>query len=122
MITANPDPVRRKRLLRLRIARLRRRVDGRAHRLRREGRRLASWKTYVRRYPAYFLLIAAGLGLTASAGLGRGRWLRLLALQVVGRAGRSLFGTVAAELSSVWDAAAPRPPSCPAGQDPHGES
>jgi hypothetical protein len=106
-MTANVDPQRAKRRLRLRIARLRRRIDGRVHRLDRQRRRLTSWKTYVRRYPAASLLIAVGLGLTASVGLGRGRWMRMLGLQLVRRAGRSMLDALAAEWSAVWTDAAP---------------
>jgi len=121
-MTGNVDSQRRTRLLRLRIARLRRRIDGRVHRLERQGRRLTSWKTYVRRYPASSLLIAAGLGLTASAGLGRGRWLRLLGLQLVRRAGGSMLDALAAELSTVRNDATPRRQTADAGRASDGQS
>jgi hypothetical protein len=45
MSTANEDD-RAKRELRLRIARGRRRIDGRIRALQRGGRRLISWQTY----------------------------------------------------------------------------
>jgi hypothetical protein len=111
-----------KRLLRLRIARLRRRIDGRVHGLGGQGRRLASWKTYVTRYPAYAVLAALGLGLTASAGLGKGGWTRMLGLLVVRRAARHSVDAVFAELKAIWaDAAGAAEPAEPEGDD-HGRS
>ena len=59
------------RRLRLRIGRLRRRIDGRLHSMQREGRRLVSWKTYVRNYPGSTVMAALGAGLALSAGVQR---------------------------------------------------
>lgn len=113
---------RNKRLLRLRIARLRRRMDGRVHGLQAQGRRLASWKTYVRRYPGYAVLAAAGLGLAFSAGLRRGGWTRMLGLQLVRRASRGVLAGVVAELGGLWSEATPeRAPHKPDGAD-HGRA
>ena len=99
---------RTRRLLRLKIARLRRRIDGRVHGLEGQGRRLTSWKTYVSRYPGYAVLAALGLGLTASAGLGRGGWTRMLGLQLTRRAARNILQGLFAELGTIWSEAAPR--------------
>jgi len=103
---ANPD--RTKRLLRRKIARLRRRIDGRVHGLESQKRRLTSWKTYVGRYPGYAVLAALGFGLTVSAGLGRGGWTRMLGLQLTRRAARHIVQGVFAELGAIWSEAAPR--------------
>jgi carbon monoxide dehydrogenase subunit G len=75
--------------LRLRIARLRRRIDGRLHAVARQGRTLLSWRAVVRRHPGYSAMAAAGAGLSLAAGLRKGRlvgWLgRRLVQAAVGR-------------------------------------
>lgn len=96
-----------KRLLRLRIGRLRRRIDGRIHGLQGQGRRLASWKTYATRYPVYAALVATGLGLAVAAGFRRGAWLRLLGRQLTRRAAGNMVDSVFAELKAIWDEASP---------------
>ena len=101
------DPQRTRRLLRLRIGRLRRRLDGRAHALKREGRRLASWRTYVTLYPAYAVLVALGLGMTASGGWLRGGWTRLFGLKLIRRAAGKTVDSVFDELKAIWADATP---------------
>ena len=98
---------RRKRELRLRIGRLRRRLDARARATQRHGARLASWRTYVRRYPGYAVLAALGLGLSASAGLSRGRWARLLGMRLVRRVGNRAGDRLWQEVQRVWTELAP---------------
>lgn len=121
-MASDADFQRTKRLLRQRIGRLRRRIDGRVHRLGRQGRRLASWKTYVTRYPAYAVLVALGFGLAASAGLRRGALTRTLGLLLLRRATGKTVDAILAELKAVWTEAAPdRPPSDAEGAD-HGRS
>jgi hypothetical protein len=75
------DPQQEKRELRLKIGRLRRRIDARLRATETEGRKLASWRTYVTRYPGSAVLAAFGLGLSGATlfaskgmlkGLGRG--------------------------------------------------
>jgi len=97
--------------LRLRIARLRRRIDGRLHGVQREGRRLASWKTYVRTFPGSALLIALGAGLAVSAGLGRGQLTRMVGLRLFRRGTASLSGQLVAHLQDIWAATDPSPRS-----------
>lgn len=67
---AHAEQERTRRDLRLRIGRLRRRIDGRIHATRRKAQRLASWRTYVKRYPGSAVTAALGVGLALSAGLG----------------------------------------------------
>jgi hypothetical protein len=55
-----------KRELRLKIGRGRRRIDARLRAAEAEGRKLASWRTYVTRYPAAAVLAAFGLGLSGA--------------------------------------------------------
>ena len=98
---------RARRQLRLRIGRLRRRIDGRAHALKKEGRRLTSWRTYVTQYPAYAILAALGVGLTASAGLTSGAWTRWLGLHLFRRAANSTADALVGELRALWDESAP---------------
>jgi hypothetical protein len=57
------DPFRDKRELRLKIGRSRRRLDARLRAAGAEGRKLASWRTYITRYPGSAILAAFGLGL-----------------------------------------------------------
>jgi len=105
-MTTDLDHRRQRRALRLRVARLRRRIDCRAHSLQREGRRLVSWQTYVRRYPVPALVAAFGIGLAASTGL-RARWSRVFGLQLARRvAGKALSGLVS-ELKAIWEESRP---------------
>jgi ElaB/YqjD/DUF883 family membrane-anchored ribosome-binding protein len=116
-MTGQLDRQRARRELRLRIARQRRRIDRRVRGLEREGRRLASWRTYVRRYPAQALAAAAGLGLIVSAGLGRG-WPRLVGAQLTRRAVVRLVARLWREVEAIWAASRPAPPSAePSGVD-----
>ena len=111
------DPQRAKRDLRLRIARGRRRIDRRVRGLEREGRRLASWRTYVRQYPAQALVAAAGLGLAASAGLARG-WPRWLGMRLTRRALDRAIGRAWQELEAIWAESEPdRPAAEPSGAE-----
>ena len=98
---------RRKRDLRLRIGRLRRRIDGRVHGTGREARRLVSWRAYVRSYPGYALTAALGLGLAASAGLSAGRLSRWLGLSLLRRAAQGAGGEFWQELRRIWAESAP---------------
>lgn len=61
------DKTLEKRELRLKIGRMRRRIDARLRATEAEGRKLASWRTYVARYPGYAVLAAFGLGVGGSA-------------------------------------------------------
>ena len=95
------------RRLRLRIGRLRRRIDRRIRAAQREGRRLTSWRTYVERYPGYALLAALGVGLTAAAGLRPGAWARALGLGLIRRAATRVEARVFDEIARIWTEAAP---------------
>jgi len=55
-----------KRELRLKIGRMRRRIDARLRATGAEGRKLASWRTYVARYPGPAVLAAFGLGVSGA--------------------------------------------------------
>jgi hypothetical protein len=60
------DSLHEKRELRLKIGRMRRRIDARIRSTQAEGRQLASWRTYVSRYPAPAVLAAFGAGLAGA--------------------------------------------------------
>ena len=75
---ANVDQQDSRRELRTRIARLRRRLDGRAERVIDRLILLVSWRSYVEKYPARSMLAAAGLGMALSC------------LAIPGRRGRRL--------------------------------
>lgn len=109
---------RTKRLLRQRIGRLRRRIDGRVHRLGHEGRRLASWKTYVVRYPIYAVVAALGFGLAASAGLRRGVVTRTLGIRLARMAARKTMDAILRELKAVWSEANRRQGPADPGSQP----
>ena len=110
-MTTDVDQQRTKRELRLRIGRLRRRIDRRVRSVRTQGQRLASWRTYVERYPGYTLLAALGAGLAASAGLGRGGWPALLGRQLARRTAAKAVDLGWEELKGLWAASAPDKPS-----------
>jgi hypothetical protein len=95
------------RRLRLRIGRLRRRIDGRLHSLQREGRRLASWRTYVRSYPGSAVMAALGAGLALSAGVQRRRLARLLGMRLFRWASSNIGSQFWGELQRVWSDSTP---------------
>ncbi|MFH1920408.1 MAG: hypothetical protein ABIP48_11050 [Planctomycetota bacterium] len=105
-MTLSIDHQRAKRALRLRIGRLRRRIDRRVRSLEREGRRLASWRTYVERFPAQAVLAAFGFGLAASSGLAAG-WSRLLGRHLTHRALDKAVSGVWHEFEQLWAESAP---------------
>lgn len=103
------DLQHRKRALRLEIGRLRRRIDRHARAAQREGERLLSWRTVVRRLPGNAMLAAFGLGLALAAGLSArstARWLGLKMVRHALKEGRRLGW---AELRRIWADASPRP-------------
>ena len=100
---------RRKRDLRLRIGRLRRRIDGAIRSAESEARRLVSWRTYVRRFPGYAVTAALGVGLAAYAGLSTGRLSRWLGLRLLRRAAEGAGGRFSEELRQIWADSDPRP-------------
>jgi hypothetical protein len=101
---------RAKRELRLQIARARRRIDRRVWAMEREGRRLTSWRTYVRRYPTQALAAALGLGLAASAGLSPG-WPRWLGARLTRRALDRAIAKAWHELEAIWAESTPDRPA-----------
>ena len=97
----------RKRDLRLRIGRLRRRIDRRSHRAKHEARRLTSWRTYVKRYPSNAVTAALGVGLALSAGLSARRLSRWLGMRLIRRAIAGTMTQLKRELVQVWADSAP---------------
>lgn len=97
------DPLRRKRELRLRIGRSRRRIDRRLRAARDRVRQLASWRTFVVRYPGWAIGAALGVGLFASAGLGHRRASRWLGRSLVRHAMRGLRRQFWNELKHLWE-------------------
>ena len=98
-----------KRELRLRIGRMRRRINNHLHGAQREGRGLLSWRQYVMRYPGYALLAAFGVGLAASGGLWRGRLLRRLGLQAVHQATERVGKSLWQEFQRIWSQSGEKP-------------
>jgi len=97
-----------KRVVRLRIGRMRRRVDRRLRAIEREGRQAASWRTWVRRFPGQAVLAAVGIGLAASATLHPERWMRMVGDSLARRAGDQILTAVLSELRDLWTASAPK--------------
>ena len=101
-----------KRGLRLRIARLRRRIDGEIRSTEKETRRLMSWRTYVETYPGHAVAAALGVGLAVSSGIGRGQLGRWLGLRMVSRAVDRTVRLFGDELGRLWSESTPKE-KCP---------
>jgi hypothetical protein len=104
---------RRKRELRLRIARLRRRIDGRIRHAETHTRQLLSWRTYAARYPGWALVAALGVGLTAAASLRSKRTSRRIGSRFVRQAWRQVLHHVWEEWKGVWTESTPDPSTTP---------
>jgi hypothetical protein len=100
--TTPDDLLRRKRFLHLRIARSRRRIDGRLRSTRDQARQLLCWKTYVVRYPGWALTAALGAGMAASSALSPGRVSRWLGNTLIHNAFGGFQQQLWAELKRVW--------------------
>jgi len=98
----NRDLPTTRRELRLRIGRLRRRIDRRIRVVAQEGRRLGSYRTYVRRHPRRALLAALGIGVAAGLALPGRRWPRNLGLRLLRRSVEKLVADLGAELGGLW--------------------
>lgn len=98
----DPEQERTKRELRLRIGRLRRRIDGRLDASRREATRLTSWRTYVARFPGGALAAAFGVGLALAVGLSGPRLLRLVGWRMVRLGAREVGAGLWRELATTW--------------------
>ena len=102
--------------LRLRIGRLRRRIDGRVRLLERGTRRLLSWRTLVERYPGWAALGALGAGLSVSAALRGGRLLRWLGSRLVRHSADQIVQRLWQEAHRLWTAST----ADPTAAEPHG--
>jgi len=97
-----------KRDLRLRIGRLRRRIDARIRGAEGETRRLLSWRTYVKRYPGSAVMAALGVGLAVSAGLSARRLSRWAGLRMIRRAADQVLGHLRRDLARIWADSTPK--------------
>jgi hypothetical protein len=107
--TMNATPETPQRELRLRIARLRRRIDQRIRGVERETRALASWRTYVSRFPWRSFAAALGIGVAASAGLHRVRWGSRLGTSLFRHSIGRLLDGLWQEALRIWRDATPSP-------------
>ena len=103
----NPNDEQTARDLRLRIGRLRRRIDTRLRATADEGRRLTSWRTYVARYTSSSIAVAFGTGLALAAGLSGTRLLRWFALRSIRQGMRGVGQGLVSELSGLWRESTP---------------
>ncbi len=94
----------RRRELRVRIARLRRRIDHHARAAGQSGRELLRLRTYVRRYPGLAVLAALGTGLAISGVWNRARLGRWLGARLVRQAGGRIGEHLWQELRRFWAA------------------
>ncbi|MBN2294970.1 MAG: hypothetical protein JXM70_21255 [Pirellulales bacterium] len=104
---ADAEQIRTKRHLRLRIGRLRRRINSHIRGSQKEGQRLLSWRTYVTRYPGGALAAAFGVGMVASVGLKGPRLIRTVCALMIRRGAGAMFGGVRNELVRFWEQTAP---------------
>ncbi|MEA1950713.1 MAG: hypothetical protein U9N87_04975 [Planctomycetota bacterium] len=104
---ANAEQTKIKRGLRLRIGRLRRRINSRIRGSRQEGQRLLSWRTYVKRYPSGALAAAFGVGMAASTGLRGPRLIRVVSAMLVRRGAGAISDGVRGELQKIWEESTP---------------
>jgi hypothetical protein len=91
----------------MRIARLRRRIDGRLHSTGRTAKSFFSWRTYVKAYPTYALLAGLGAGLVLSAGTSKRYLARWLGLRLVKRAAGTAGQAMKSELQRFWTDSTP---------------
>jgi hypothetical protein len=91
-----------KRQLRLQVGRLRRQIDRDLHAIGAESRVLASWRTYVRRYPIPSVLAALGTGLVLSMGLRRGGLAHWLGKRLVRESVAVMKAGLWRELGRFW--------------------
>jgi hypothetical protein len=108
--------------LRMRIGRLRRRIDGRARAVQSGTRRMLSWKTLVRRYPGYAVMAAVGAGLAVSAGLRRGRWLRWIGGLAMRQSAGKIAEQLRQELVRFWAELIETPSAEPSDASDHAQS
>ena len=101
-----------KRQLRRRIGRLRRRIDNRIRGSSREARRLTSWRTYVKHYPASAIMAALGVGLALSAGLSARRLSRWLGLRLLRQGWDTASGLLRQEIEQLWADSSPHTRRC----------
>ncbi|OHB66032.1 MAG: hypothetical protein A2V70_16765 [Planctomycetes bacterium RBG_13_63_9] len=108
---------RTKRDLRLRIGRLRRRIDSRLRASDRQARRLLSWRSYVRHWPGHSMVAALGVGLALSAGLSARRLSRWLGFRLIRRATDRATRELWRELERIWADSTPAKPAQNHGAD-----
>lgn len=96
--------LREKQRLQAEIARQRRSIDRDCQRLTAEGRRLASWRTYVARFPAQTLSAMFGVGLMAGAGWRSASWRRRLGRWLLNAGILGARSATWSDLAAVWSA------------------
>ncbi len=103
-----------KRRLRTAIARSRRRIDRRLRNSNKAAGRLASWKTYVQRWPGAALAAGLGIGWILAAGL-RPRFLvGLFGARLMREMSGRITDLLASELKRFWSDGAPQSESASA--------
>ena len=93
--------------IRFKIGRLRRQIDQRVTRTRREGRRLTSWRTYMTTFPGSVYTIAFGTGLAIALGMSGKRIFRTVGMHLVRRGvkglGKGVSKEVEKEVVRFWE-------------------
>lgn len=88
----------------MRIGRSRRKIDQRLRAAKDQARQLASWRTYVTRYPGLSLAAAVGAGLAVSAGFRTRRVAPRLGRMLLRQATAAFKSQLWKELRRAWNA------------------
>jgi hypothetical protein len=99
------DHLQEKREIRLKIGRTRRRIDARLRATEAEGRKLASWRTYVVRYPGAAVLAAFGAGLSGATLFRPGGLLKKLGFSILRNSADRAASLAFQELERWWKSA-----------------
>ena len=120
-MTADNHSCAAKRAIRLEIGRLRRRIDRRLDALGRDAQQAVSWQSWARRYPAYTLAAAFGIGLAAATLFRRREWAQTLARHVTRRAVDRLLKAAVRQFSQWWAQSRSETEAGPSGATSGGE-
>ncbi len=106
--TLKPQHETEKRRLRTAIARSRRRIDRKLRGANKAAGRLASWKTYARRWPGAALAAGLGIGWILAAGLRPRFLIGLFGARFMREMSGRTTDLLAGELKRFWDSTAPQ--------------
>jgi hypothetical protein len=103
------DDRQEKREIRLKIGRMRRRLDVRAQKAITEGRKLVSWRAYVGRHPAAAVATAFGLGLSGATAFSSNALLKKLGAALLRGSYDRAIRLIGQELLRRWKSTGGKP-------------